>query len=732
MEGDSESGQFPMAAWFLGPKAEQGDLWFELLDYIFQDYIHWRRNYFPNDPVVISRSRRREHERWATDLNSHLDAILNDLKAHFPFYSPRYLAHMLSEQTLPGVLGYFAGMLYNPNNVTVEAAPVTVRLELEVGRMISAMLGFNPKRSWAHVCSGGTVANLEALWVARTVQFVPFIVRDFCAAQGLGFQIKTANGQAVPIRDVDDRCLIHLRPNESIFSLRKLAGYMVNTLGWQEGRVLADLNQFILRSEFNINQRGLHSLLKRLDLEPVIFVSSAAHYSIRKAANALGYGEASVRSLPVDEHFRVSVEALGKALKSLGAKQYVAAVVGIVGTTEEGAVDPIHSIRFLRDQFSREFNRSFWLHADAAWGGYFRSLFCGHPLERKQRQKRTLEEICDDYIQAIAAREEIQIKTDSGVSPAIVNWEDRNVYSAFLALADADSITVDPHKMGYIPYPAGIVAFKNGLVTELIVQKAQYISDKKQGITAIDDPGPIDAVGPYILEGSKPGAAAAACWLAHKTIPLEAQAHGKLIRTTVLNARKLTRYLQFHKRSFGRLDAECFGPRDKCHHPFTFVPLHQPDTNILCFIARPMIWYKQKLIPFDESLTVINQLNERIYKATSIPTSQQTQHFPYSQPYFLSRTRFDQTQYGYEALAPILSHLRITKGDYAAHGLFVLRSTVMNPHYNLAESEGFDYLYEFVKYLHRIARVELQNIYRERDHHRGPHRPEEEMTYPSH
>jgi hypothetical protein len=114
----------PLTAWFLGPKAENSHIWKEMINYIFDDYIHWRRNYFPTDPVVVTRIKRRSHESWFDKLSTELDSVLNQLKADYPFYSPRYIAHMLSEQSLPSVLGYFAGMLYNPNNVTDQAAPV--------------------------------------------------------------------------------------------------------------------------------------------------------------------------------------------------------------------------------------------------------------------------------------------------------------------------------------------------------------------------------------------------------------------------------------------------------------------------------------------------------------------------------------------------------------------------------------------------------------------------------
>ena len=85
---------------------------------------------------------RRELVDWNDDLAQKLTEMLAGLRKHFPFYSPRYLAHMMSDQTIPSVLGYFAGLLYNPNNVTPEAAPVTERWEFDVGRDILEMVGY--------------------------------------------------------------------------------------------------------------------------------------------------------------------------------------------------------------------------------------------------------------------------------------------------------------------------------------------------------------------------------------------------------------------------------------------------------------------------------------------------------------------------------------------------------------------------------------------------------------
>ncbi|NTU78673.1 MAG: hypothetical protein HGA45_04595 [Chloroflexales bacterium] len=710
-----------MASWFLGPKAEHSDLWFELIAYIFEDYTHWRMNYFPNDPIVISRERRRRHDRWQDSLKTDLDSILNNLKAHFPFYSPRYIAHMLSEQTLPSVLGYFAGMLYNPNNVTDEAAPVTVRLELEVGRMVASMLGYRPQKAWAHICSGGTVATLEALWVARMVQFVPFIVRGYCAEHRLDFVIKTADGRRAPIGELSDRELIGLRPNESIFMIRKLARFEVEQIGREQTAVIGAINAFVQASEYNVKLRGCDAVIKQTGMRPLIFVSAAAHYSIKKAANILGYGEDSVRLVPVTSHFRVNTELLRSMLEHVREHEYIAAVIGIVGTTEEGAVDAIHTIAGLRDQLARARNQSFWFHIDAAWGGYIRSLFCGHSLEATAG--RDLDATYALLAQRINARETISwdfVRGRPGAGAGHnrgeeIAWDNPDVYKALIAMSDADSITIDPHKLGYVPYPAGIIAFKNGLVTELMTQRARYISDASEGIKSIDDMVEIKAVGPYILEGSKSGASATSCWLAHKTIPLTVHGHGKIMRTTLLNAKKLYWHLQHHRKNFAAFEEACGfsqSPRSRFSYPFTFQPLFNPDTNIVCFVAVPMAWREARLAPTDMPLRWINELNRRIHDDLDIPQLSRGTQMPYVKEYFVSNTTFEKGQYTSQSIEPVLRSIGVSSHEYNAHGLVVLRSTVMNPLHYTAQAEGIDYLAGFVRHLHKVTRYLIVQVYR--------------------
>jgi glutamate/tyrosine decarboxylase-like PLP-dependent enzyme len=727
LAGESTDAPHPLPAWFLGPKAENAKTWQELINGVLDDYIHWRRNYFPGDPTVVSRGDMRspEYEAWIDRFSAQLDLKLNDLKRHFPFHSPRYIAHMLSEQTLPAVVGYFAAMLYNPNNVTGEAAPITVELEIQVGQMVAEMLGYKPERAWAHLCSGGTLANLEALWVARAAQFTPLIVREYCEQHEVDFVIKTANQREAPIRSVDDRTLIGLRPHEAILMLRRLAHHIHQTTRRPAADILAELNEHVAASAYNIARRGLYAVLSRVRLRPVVFVSAAAHYSLAKAVNLLGYGDDALRSVPVTARFQMDTEKLEGMLQLLQPDEYVAAVVGIVGATEEGAVDPIHAICFARKRYEAAHNRSFWLHVDAAWGGYIRSLFCGLDVQHiphgqdGQEQSSHLDAVCAAYVQALQIEERFTLDTGSeshAEKTVEIRWASKDVYAAFLAMPDADSITVDPHKLGYVPYPAGIIAFRNGLVTELIQQRAQYISDEQGGLKSLTDLPAIDTVGPYILEGSKPGAAALACWLAHRSIPLTANEHGRIVRATLLSAQKLYRYLVNHRHMFRKIHFELTGQKGDLPHPFTFAPFFEPDTNIVCFLVRPMMFaVGNRLEETDIALHWINRLNRAIYARASISDVKDERHMPTAQPFYVSRTAFAASQYAYASIQPVLARMKIacTREEYGQEGVFVLRSTVMNPWYARAEQAGMNYLYNFVKFLHRIAHEEMGQIYRE-------------------
>jgi glutamate/tyrosine decarboxylase-like PLP-dependent enzyme len=88
---------------------------------------------------------------------------------HYPFFHPRYAGQMLKPPHPVAVGAYEAAMRINPNNHALDGGPGTSAMEVEVVEQLATMFGL-PAPSLGHLTSSGTVANLEALWVARELR----------------------------------------------------------------------------------------------------------------------------------------------------------------------------------------------------------------------------------------------------------------------------------------------------------------------------------------------------------------------------------------------------------------------------------------------------------------------------------------------------------------------------------------------------------------------------------
>jgi glutamate/tyrosine decarboxylase-like PLP-dependent enzyme len=770
--------RFKYLAWFLGPKAENGRFFENLLVDTFRDYAHWRKNYFPEDPILISQGLKNVHQDERSILETKHAELLAKLRRNFPFYSPRYIAHELSDTTMPAMLGYFAGMLYNPNNVTPEAAPVTTELEIEVSSEICRMLGFRapppppepgtdplqyysaPEQSrefaWAHLTSGGTVANIEALWVARQVRYFPISVKLIAAKYGLELSVKLANGNTTRLVDANEYDLLFLRSNESIYLLPRLVDALHKGGHLAEGPDKLAQTWKILESSGLSITNGFSELFAKYP--PVVFVASSSHYSVAKAVNLLGMGGGCIHHVRMDSKFRLDVDDLKRQLLALRqtGRAIPLCVIASAGTTEEGAVDPIHEIVKLRDSLQREQGISFWLHVDAAWGGYIRSLvnlddydraeaICVHVakllrlvppqiqcepnieallewhehfsaklmelaamvssastedahlptpseegadhsgIDNKDRSVRTRRLFSDviesellvlqrhiesgefsSFVQMIRKllirfkgkgalgpelEKWLRLESDSAITlearldwvgkyvreevtkrhswsqkcTKILTWPERNVGAALVAFARAESITVDPHKMGYAPYPAGCIAFRNDLVRNFILQRAPYITAAERNELVHVPPrhrtrdGQIvtASFSPFMLEGSRPGAVASALWLSMQCLPYTPRGHGAIVRASILSARLLHERLKAWDEDAG----------------FLFIPLtaESPDTNLVTFVVAPTV---------KPNLARLNELSRSVYRSFSILAELGDREHSYSQAFFLSNTNF--------------------------------------------------------------------------------------------
>jgi aromatic-L-amino-acid/L-tryptophan decarboxylase len=137
-----------------------------------------------------------------------------------------------------------------------------------------------------------------------------------------------------------------------------------------------------------------------------MYMSGETHVVSTRAADMLGLGTQAVRLVPVDEGFRVRVDALREAVardREGGMRPF--AVVASAGTVATGAVDPLDAIA---DVCAAE---GLWLHVDAAYGG-----------------------------------------------PAAFTDDLR---PSFAGIERADSIAFDPHKWLYTPHSGGCVLVRD-------------------------------------------------------------------------------------------------------------------------------------------------------------------------------------------------------------------------------------------------------------------------------
>jgi glutamate/tyrosine decarboxylase-like PLP-dependent enzyme len=104
-------------------------------------------------------------ERFGEAFLALADRLTDPVTGNYPFFHPSYAGQMLKPPHPAAVVGYLAAMLINPNNHALDGGPPTAQMEKEVVSQLAAMFGFD--QHLGHLTTSGTMANLEALYVAR-------------------------------------------------------------------------------------------------------------------------------------------------------------------------------------------------------------------------------------------------------------------------------------------------------------------------------------------------------------------------------------------------------------------------------------------------------------------------------------------------------------------------------------------------------------------------------------
>ncbi|MXP50138.1 aspartate aminotransferase family protein [Pantoea sp. Eser] len=150
--------------------------------------------------------------------------------------------------------------------------------------------------------------------------------------------------------------------------LRTQVGYQPGDAGvFTSGGTQSNLMGLMLASDAWFARQG-HSVQKdglTGDLKKIkVFCSENAHFSVQKNMALLGLGYQSVTLVKTDRFARMDLDDLRHKLAQAQANgEQVLAIVATAGTTDAGAIDPLHEIATLAAE------QQIWVHVDAAWGG---------------------------------------------------------------------------------------------------------------------------------------------------------------------------------------------------------------------------------------------------------------------------------------------------------------------------------------------------------------------------
>ena len=90
--------------------------------------------------------------------------VADRLRDNYPYFHPQYAGQMLKPPHAIARLAYALAMWINPNNHALDGGRASSAMEQEAVSEIARMFGW--ESHLGHLASGGTMANLEALWIA--------------------------------------------------------------------------------------------------------------------------------------------------------------------------------------------------------------------------------------------------------------------------------------------------------------------------------------------------------------------------------------------------------------------------------------------------------------------------------------------------------------------------------------------------------------------------------------
>lgn len=312
------------------------------------------------------------------NISETIQLLATKLKGNYPFHHPQYAGQMLKPPHPVAWISYALAMTINPNNHALDGGPPTSIMEKEAVKMLADMVGYS-NQYLGHLTSGGTIANLEALYVAREIH-----------------------------------------PQKAIAA------------------------------------------------------TANAHYTHRRMCRVLN---CDFIEIPVNHHGEPDLDFIQSNCNKIGT------VVVTMGTTGLGHIEPLTKILEISQKVG------FRVHADAAYGGFFKII--------------------------------------SDTLPSAQEWDQLHL---------CDSIVIDPHKHGLQPYGCGSILYKDAAVGTFFNHDSPYTYFTSDDLH----------LGEISLECSRAGASAAAFWSTLQMLPLTKNGLGSLLSKTRDSAIRFSKHIQNH------------------------------------------------------------------------------------------------------------------------------------------------------------------------------------------
>ena len=550
---------------FLGPQSENA-IWLKAsIDELFTRWFEWRQGRFVEDGRAISPQDQASPEFKKS--RKQMTSVLGELSARFEEEVPKYS---------PRYIGHMFS---------------EVALPAMLGHV--AALLHNPNIISGESARVGVVIEDEA-------------ISSLC--EMIGYDVTHAAGHFTSGGTVANfEAVVRARGRAATWMAAGAAAAEINktkpdpcrdaVMGWQAfddlSRDMSDRDQMWSEriDSWNFEKIGFLAFARRLDEEfsvvvghPVMLVPSHKHYSWPKASKLFGFGDETMKLVHLDAAGRLDVNHLRQRLKqAFDHRHPVMMVVSLVGTTELGVVDPVEQVTAV----SREFG-AVWHHMDASYGGFLAAM-------------------------------------NRGVGSKL----SKNLVAAIDGFKSVSSVTIDPHKFGYVPYSAGVFMTAERRDYDLRAIEAPYIQHAETDR------------GSFTLEGSRPATGAAATWMLARTLGFTPTGLGRVIDRNFDARNLLADELQKIK-----------------------IPVRIVQTiasNVLCFV----------LAREGESLSTVNARTRMLYENLSRPDSK----------FVVSKTTITWQHYG-----DLCERFTGSWGAYAdVREVVLIRMCLMNPFFTSKE-----------------------------------------------